>query len=335
LSGGAFDLRDRLGLAHAVVQAPMAGGVAGARLAAAVAGAGGLGLVGMLDPPALERELRAARRAAPAGAVGAGLLLPFARRAHVSACIRGGACAVLLFAGHDPRVTGALRAAGILVLHQVGAAADGRRAVRDGADVLVAQGTEAGGHLVATRDATTALQEVLDAAPGAPVLNAGGVATAAHARAAAAAGAAGVLAGTRFLLTPESGAHPAYKAAVLAADRTLVTQLFGFGWPLRHRVVPNRATERWCGSAGREPRATRLLGAAGRPLGRVVSQRAGLALARRQRTRLPVYTPLPPVSGLDEALVHAMPLYAGEVARDIGVLRDAGAIVRELGPALR
>nr|WP_280362403.1 nitronate monooxygenase [Nocardia wallacei] len=80
--------------------------------------------------------------------------------------------------------------------------------------------------------------------------NAALVATAADTRTALAAGAAGVVAGTRFLLTEESGAHREYQRRVLAARETVETTLFGLGWPARHRVVPNAATRRWCGSDG-------------------------------------------------------------------------------------
>jgi len=79
-----------------------------------------------------------------------------------------------------------------------------------------------------------------------PVLAAGGVADAVDVRRLLDAGAAAAVAGTRFLLTEESAAHGEYKRRVLAAEETLSTMLFGLGWPLRHRVISNAATERWC-----------------------------------------------------------------------------------------
>src|SRR5205085_4267409 len=68
-----------------------------------------------------------------------------------------------------------------------------------------------------------------------------------------AAGAEAVVAGTRFLLSEESDAHPDYKARAVAAHDTVLTGLFGAGWPAPHRVVANAATERWLRDGGRAP----------------------------------------------------------------------------------
>jgi NAD(P)H-dependent flavin oxidoreductase YrpB (nitropropane dioxygenase family) len=328
-------LARRLGVAHPVVQAPMAGGIAGAELAAAVSAAGGLGCVGMLDPSALARELRTARRLAGGRPVGAGLLVPFVRRGHVDACIAAGATAVMLFAGHSRAVAARLKAAGIVVLHQVGSPASAVRALHDRADVLVAQGVEAGGHVEGRVPARDALRQILAVAGDAPVLLAGGVATAGDAREAVDAGAAGVVAGTRFLLTPQARAHPAYKAAVLSADATLLTSLFGVGWPMSHRVVANAATNRWCATRVQGPPPVVGLAAASGVLGRVLSQRVALTIARRQRVGIPLYLPLAPLEAHDPALIDVMPLYAGETARRIDALRDAGAVVGELAAGMR
>lgn len=250
------DLQDRLSLEHPVVQAGMGGGIATGTLAGAVSAAGGLGTVGILPPAKLAGELRRARALAPGKPVAVNLLLPFTKQAHVQACIDGRADAVVLFFGRAPAVVARLRDAGILVLHQVGDAAGARAALEDGADGLIAQGIEAGGHLQAVRPLDEALPEVLGVADGRPVLAAGGIGTAARSRALLDAGAAAVVAGTRFLLTEECEAHPEYQRRVLGATRTVETELFGLGWPARHRVVPNAATDRWCArSTGRPGRS--------------------------------------------------------------------------------
>jgi NAD(P)H-dependent flavin oxidoreductase YrpB (nitropropane dioxygenase family) len=67
-----------------------------------------------------------------------------------------------------------------------------------------------------------------------------------------AAGATGVVAGTRFLLSDESAAHLEYKRRAMEASRTVLTEVFGFGWPAPHRVIPNGVTDRWL---LRDPRA--------------------------------------------------------------------------------
>jgi len=306
----------------------MGGGIATAPLAAAVSSAGGLGTVGILAPRLLAAELRrAATRVAPRP-VAVNLIVPFTRRAHVDAAVDGGASLCVLSFGFMPWAVARLRSAGIVVLHQVGTVAEARRALRDGADGLIAQGREAGGHLVGVRPTLEFLPDALETAGGRPVLAAGGIHDGAGARAAMSAGAAAVVAGTRFLLTEECSAHPAYKRRVCGAERTLETTLFGFGWPLRHRVVPNAATERWL-RAGREPRWMRALSHASAALGRVVPMEASDVLA--SRGWLPP-SPNPALAGQPDAAVDAAPLYAGECARHIDAVLPAAAAVAALDP---
>ena len=250
------DLTDRLRLERPVVQAGMGGGLAMAELAAAVSNAGGLGTVGILpDARAFAAQLERARALAPGRPVAANLLIPFTRRAHAEACIEAGVDAVVLFCGSAPRTVARLRAAGILVLQQVGTPEQARRALADGADGLIAQGVEAGGHLLGVEPTRAFLPRALEIAGGRPVLAAGGVASREDVAALLGAGAVAAVAGTRFLLTDECAAHPAYKARVLGAQRTLDTLLFSVGWHDRHRVVPNAATARWCARAPSGPAA--------------------------------------------------------------------------------
>src|SRR4051812_44942169 len=209
----------------------MGGGLATAELAAAVSAAGGLGTVGILpDPQAFADELRRAGRAAAGRPIAANLLLPFARRAHFDACAETGVDAVVLFCGSAPGGVRRLREAGILTFAQVGTPEQARQAIDDGVDGLIAQGREAGGHPLGVEPTTSFLGKALEAAGGRPVLAAGGIAARATAREALDAGAAAVVAGTRFLLTEECRAHPAYKQRVLGARRTLDTMLFSMGW---------------------------------------------------------------------------------------------------------
>src|SRR5207244_13419071 len=133
----------------------------------------------------------------------------------------------------------------------VEAAADARVA---GADAVIAQGVEAGGHVRGELPASELLAQVREAVPDDyPVLSAGGVASAADVAARLEAGAQAVVCGTRFLLSEESEAHPLYKARLAEAQETVLTDLFGIAWPALHRVVPNAATTRWIGSDGRCP----------------------------------------------------------------------------------
>lgn len=318
-----MDLLDRL--EHPVVQAGLGGGIAGARLAAAVSRAGGLGTVGTSGARRFAAELRAAREQAPGRPVSANLLMPFVRREHVEACVAARVDAVSLFFGFDAEIVATLHAAGIPVLHQVGTAEQARRALAEGADALIAQGIEAGGHLLAREPLHAFLPKALDVAGGRPVLAAGGIATAADARGALDAGAAAVWAGSRFLLTTESAAHPAYKARVAGAPRTIETRLFGLGWPDRHRVVPNAATERWAGS-----RAVAVLNASSRRLGRLVPDRAQDRLPALQRAGVPLFSPAALLEGMPDDRVEATPLYAGECVAAIPDVIPAADAVRSL-----
>lgn len=238
-------LLERLRLDTPVLQAALGGRISSPELAAAVSNAGGLGNVGPRAPDSMLRDFARARALAPGRPLAMGFLVPFTRRAHVDAAITCKPEAVVLMAGFGPAIVDRLRAAGIFVLHQVGSREDAERALRDGADALIAQGVEAGGHVLGDQPGPTLLQEVLPIAGDTPVLLAGGIATADDVRTALASGAAAVMAGTRYLLTHEAHAHPAYKQRVLGAQRTLLTTLFGVGWSLKHRVVPNAATERF------------------------------------------------------------------------------------------
>jgi NAD(P)H-dependent flavin oxidoreductase YrpB (nitropropane dioxygenase family) len=324
-------LLERLGVAHPVVQAGMGGGIAGADLAGAVSGAGGLGTVGILDPDRMREELWRARGVAGEGRpVAANLLVPFTRRAHVEAVAEGGAAACVLFFGFDRALVAALREQGIVVLHQVGSAEGVRRAIAEGADAVIAQGVEAGGHLHGREPLAGLLPRAIAAAAGRPVLAAGGIASRQAVEAALAAGAAAAVAGSRFLLTDESRAHPEYKRRALRARSTLDTKLFGFGWPARHRVLPNAATERW----DRHRTLTSVLtGATGR-LGRLLPlDAASRALPALQRPWLPLFGPAAPLEGMPDRLVEVTPLYAGECVREIGSVIPAAAAVRELAGA--
>jgi NAD(P)H-dependent flavin oxidoreductase YrpB (nitropropane dioxygenase family) len=321
------DLCDRLRLDAPVVQAGMGGGVAGAGLAAAVAAAGGLGTLGLAAPDALRTGFDRMRQQAPGRAVAVNLLMPFARRRHVAACVAGGVDVAVLFYGGDAPLVAELHGAGVYVMVQVGTRAEAVAAVSWGVDALVAQGAEAGGHLLGQQPALEVLAEVLPVAGGRPVLLAGGIATGADTAAALAAGAAGVVAGTRFLLTEESRAHPLYKQRVLGAHETIETTLFGFGWPARHRVVPNAATRRWLDATGAVRRAPAMLNAMSAPVSRLLGDAVAASVPRFQRAGVPLLSPAPPLAGMSDEVVEATPLYAGTTAARIDTVVPAAEAV--------
>jgi nitronate monooxygenase len=328
--GVTADARDRLGIEHAVLQAALGGALSRAELAGTVSAAGGLGTVGMASAALYRGEIRGTRERANGRPFAANLLFPVARREHVEICIAERVPVVSLFFGFDARVVTALHQAGSLVLHQIGTAAQARRALADGADGLIVQGAGAGGHVLATAALSRIGPEILDLAGGRPVFAAGGIHDRASAAAARALGASGVSAGTRFLLTHESHAHGAYKDRLLAAESSFETLLFGVGWPARHRVVGNAATARWCQDDPLGPGWVRAVNRMTATLGRVLPDRVQGRALRAQRIERPFFTPTPLTREMDARLVDVTPLYAGAAVGRIDHLAAAGETVREL-----
>lgn len=319
---------DHLDLEHPVVQAGMGGGISAGRLAGAVSAAGGLGTVGIMEPPRFAQELAAARRdAGPGRPVAANLLVPFAREAHAQACEDAGVAVVTLFAGFAPDLVGRLRRRGIDVWQQVGTRDEARQALADGACGLIAQGAEAGGHLLGVTSTARALADVLAEADGrVPVLAAGGADDGASARALREAGAAATVSGTRFLLSHESGAHPGYKQACLEGTETVDTMLFSMGWPMRHRVLVNDVVRRWPVI----PEGARRVTARSSRLGSLLPLRAMALFPRLQTAAVPLLSPGPPIDGMPARTVRVSPLYAGVGVKDMDTLMGAGDAVRML-----
>ena len=142
---------------------------------------------------------------------------------------------------------------GALVMHMVSTAADAVRAAEAGADIVVAQGTEGGGH-VGQMGTMVLVRQVALAVPGLPVLAAGGVADGAGLAASLALGTDGVLLGTRFLATDESPLHPALKRVIVESDGTdtVLTDIpdiiQGRDWPgATNRVRRTRLIEEYIG----------------------------------------------------------------------------------------
>lgn len=327
------ELLERLGIERPIVQAGMGGGLAGHELAEAVSGAGGLGTIGILAPGALRAEVAAARErlgggAGAAGPIAVNLLLPFARRDHWE--VAAEADAVFTFWGRPKRRTERVW------IHQCGSVDEARAARAAGADGVIAQGVEAGGHVRGTTPALELLERTRAAlGPTYPVLVAGGIADAQDVRTALDAGAHAAVLGTRFLMTPESGAVTAYKQRLMESRETVLTELFGAGWPRApHRVIWNEAAERWLDPD--DPRGPRwvlaLQRAASPALKRAPLSWRG-ALSRMQRPGGPLLGPFAAARGAPKGLLDSGPLYAGESVARIHDLRPAAELVAELSGA--
>jgi nitronate monooxygenase len=315
---------ERLGVEVPVVQAGMGGGLSRHELAATVSEAGGLGTIAVSGAAEIRRQLAAAR-ALTGKPLAVNLLLPFARRDWFDAA--AGADAVVTFWGRPRR-----RTPGVW-MHQCGSLAEAREAHAAGADAAIVQGVEAGGHVRGTTRALELLERVRAALPpDYPLLLAGGIAEREDVRRALDAGADAAVAGTRFLLAEESRAHPEYRRRLLAADATVLTELFGAGWPAPHRVVANAATERWLSGDPRGPRLNRLLNSLLAPGARYVPAAIQGRMARAQRPGSRLLSPLGPSDDGPANLLDAGPLYAGETVARIAEVKPAAELVRELAP---
>jgi NAD(P)H-dependent flavin oxidoreductase YrpB (nitropropane dioxygenase family) len=248
-----------LGVAHPVVLGGMGGGTS-PELVAAVSEAGGLGIQGAAGrSPGQVAELAAAIRSRTQRAFGMNLLLFLANEEHVEA-IAAARPAVFSTAWPAPGqdlvpIFQRAHDAGCVVVHMVSTVGEAEAAEGAGADVIVAQGTEGGGH-VGTMGSSVLVPMVATRVT-VPVLAAGGFATGAGLAAALALGADGILLGTRFLATPEAPLHPRFKQVILDSDGhdTIATEIpdvaQGMVWPGAYaRVRRNRLVEDWIGREG-------------------------------------------------------------------------------------
>lgn len=317
-----MSLLERLGVEHPVVQAGMGGGVSRHELAAAVSEAGGLGTIAVAGATAIRREIRAARERT-ARPIAVNVLLPIARRSWFQAASEAD---VLVTFWGEPR-----RRSPQPWLHQCGSVDEARAAHRAGADGVIVQGVEAGGHVRGLTPAHRLLEEVRAALPADyPLLLTGGIAERADVDRALQAGACAAVAGTRFLITPESCAHPEYKRRLLDADETVLTELFGFGWPAAHRVVPNAATQRQLTASGGVPTLNKVINHLSAAGARSTPMKVQWMLAQRQRPDSHLLTPFSPVAELPESFVDAGPLYAGETIARVSDIRPAAQVVADL-----
>lgn len=285
-------------------------GVAGPALVAAVADAGGLAMLGapLIPADALERTLAELADRSD-GVVGVNFLLPFLDRSCLAVAARRARVVEFFYGAPDRELVARAREHGALVSWQVGSLAEAESAERAGCDLLVVQGSEAGGHVRGATSLLPLLAQVLDAVP-VPVVAAGGIATARDLAAVLAAGSGGARIGTRFVAAAESDAHPAYVQALLdaSAGDTCLTEAFSALWP----DAPHRVLRSAIAAAEALPDG---------PIGEARDGGRVLPIAR--------FSVVPP-SRTTTGHVEAMALYAGESVANVTAVAPAAAIVAEL-----
>ncbi len=223
-------LTELLQVEHPVMLAGM-GGVSYHRLVAAVSAAGGFGCLGAstMSTPEMVQEM-AAVRSLTDRPFGVDLLtaMPGDLTAQVEAVIAGGASVFVAGLGVPGGVVDLCHAHGVLVVNMCGKVDHARRAADAGCDIVVAQGTEAGGHTGSVATLPLVPQVVDAVGDRVPVVAAGGIADGRGLAAALALGADGVWVGTRFIATPEARAVTGYKDRLLASaeDGTVVSRAY-------------------------------------------------------------------------------------------------------------
>ena len=299
---------DLFGIRHPIALAPM-GGSAGGALAAAVTRGGGLGLLGAAygDPEWLARELPLV--AGTGLPWGVGFLSWAAGVGAVAQALEHDPSAVMLSFGDPGPFVDLVRETDAALIIQVTDLDEARQAVDLGADVIVAQGTEAGGHGARHgRSTLPFVPIVVDLVEPVPVLAAGGIADGRGVAAALALGAAGALVGTRFQATAEALVDPSIARALVEGrgqdtERSSVLDIArGSAWPTRYtsRTLAHPYLDRW------RDREAEL---AGSP---EVQHEYRADVARGEVPPLPVWaseavdliTDLPPAADLVEALAR-------------------------------
>lgn len=290
-----------------IQQAPM-GGISTPELAAAVCGAGGLGMLAA-SAEDLTADVDSVLAAAAGRPFGVNFLMPFFDRAMLDAVAHRARLMEWFWGQPDPALVALAHDAGALAAWQVGSRDEAVAAADAGCDVIVAQGTEAGGHV----RGTIGLLPLLDAVLGAvqvPVVAAGGIGTGRGVAAVLAAGASAARIGTRLAATLESGAHPGYKQALVSAEaaNTVLTDTFSVWWPdAPHRVLRSAVN------------AARALD----------DEQAGQVRGAGQPLSIPRFAVLTP-NQATHGHIDAMALYAGQSVTAVTAITPAGDVMREI-----
>ena len=307
-----------LGIELPIIQAPI-GSATCPELVAAVSNSGGMGMLSVTwRTPSEIRTLLHETRSLTHKPFGINLVLDTDVHNKLNICLDEGVKIVSLFWGAPHHYIETSHQAGAVVLHSVGSVSEAREAASAGADAIIAQGWEAGGHVRGTVSTMILVPAVVDAVAPIPVVAAGGVADGRGIAAALALGASGVCLGTRFAASEEAVAHHLYKQRLLAADveDTVYSKLFDIGWEdAPHRTLRNSTFDSW-EKAGYPPSGKRP------NEGEVIAHRGDGTPVMRYSISMPLET----MQGDAEGLA----LYAGQSVGLVKDVKPAAIIVQQL-----
>jgi NAD(P)H-dependent flavin oxidoreductase YrpB (nitropropane dioxygenase family) len=308
------------GLTTPIVNAGMAM-IARPALAAAVCEAGGLGTIGCdINPPDVLRDLVKQTKKLTKRPFGVDLVGDFVTDEHVSVLIEEQVALAIFFWTLPTRArVERLKKAGIKVWMQVGRVAEAEQAAELGADALIVQGAESGGHNRAEASTMTLFPRIRRRFPSLPLLAAGGIVDGTTMAAALVLGADAVWCGSRFLASQEADAHGAYKDRVLSSDvgDTAILSIYGPEWPGQAmRAIVNDGARV---ALGREAEA----------IEEAKGQIMGSTVLNGQTIPLPRYSAILPTRDFDGDIEQAC-LTAGQSAGNINEIAPAGEIVRRM-----
>ncbi|MBA0716924.1 hypothetical protein Golax_004776 [Gossypium laxum] len=311
-----------LGFEYGIVQGPLGPDIAGPELVAAVANAGGLGLLRAPDweSPDYVKELIRNTRKFTDKPFGVGVILAFPHKENVKAILEEKVAVLQLYWGEcSKELVIEAHNAGVKVVPQVGSLEEAKKAINVGVDAIIVQGREAGGHVIGQEGLISLLPRVVDLVGdhGIPVIAAGGIVDARGYVAALALGAKGICMGTRFLATHESYAHPTYKRKLIEYDKTEYTDVFGRArWPgAPHRVLQTPFFCDW-----------KCLNAEENETNQPIIGRTIIHGVEREIRRFAGTVPNPTTTGDIESMV----MYAGQSVGLIKEILPAGQVVKKL-----
>jgi len=320
-------ITDLFAIEFPIVSAGM-GGVALAELAAAVSNAGGLGTIALagFTPEGIQNEIAAARKLTDRPLL-VNLLVPFLRPGIIEMVVKEPVQGITLFWGDPAEYIPIVKKSALKVIWQCGSVKEAVAARDAGADAIMVQGFEAGGHVRGTVTSLALIPSVRDAV-GAdiPIIAAGGFADGRGLAAALGLGADAAVFGTRFLASNEVAADPRYQQRILAAEaeETVHTELYDVGWRnAPHRVLRTKVVEEWERAGrpetGRRPHE-------GEPIGKMTRADIEVPMVK--------YSVMAPTNSF-QGDIEELPFYAGMSVSLVREKLPAGEIVKRIAAEAR